>query len=470
MMTVIDALSSPLVLTAGAVGTVSGLGRVAGKVPHFLGRLYGYAQEFLPEGVSLGSVPDMRQELERSQEVRAAFLKVCMGSDTTGDGKVDLEGLNAYLQKHGQNGMIQMGGDLLRPRMVSVLTMGEVMGMKTEESFDYVSFFKGLAGSDEAFTALHLEASKMLVNDAYESCRVLTAEYAKTFYLATRAMPEEQKRATWAIYAWCRRVDELVDGPDVNPDPEVQKAGLSDWMSRLERMWDGDRYALAGLDEYDMAFSDMIKSFPGADIEPYRDMVRGMLMDVSDKVTYESWDELYLYCYRVASTVGLMTMPVMGTAPSVTMEDARDPAVALGIALQITNILRDVGEDARDRGRIYLPEEDLRRFGIASDYILERSVAGDQVQIDDNYRELIKFEIARARQYYEQAEQGIALLAPSAQLPVAVAMELYREILNKIELNNYDNLSKRAYLTSGEKMRMVPDIWFKTQTGQWGEK
>ena len=195
-----------------------------------------------------------------------------------------------------------------------------------------------------------------------------------------------------------------------------------------------------------------------------------MLMDVSDKVTYESWDELYLYCYRVASTVGLMTMPVMGTATGVTMEEARDPAVALGIALQITNILRDVGEDARDRGRIYLPDEDLRRFGVASEYILDRSVAGAQAEIDDNYRELIKFEIARARQYYTQAEEGIPLLAPSAQLPVAVAMELYREILNKIELNNYDNLSRRAYLTAGEKMCMVPGIWIKTQTGQWGGK
>jgi len=286
-------------------------------------------------------------------------------------------------------------------------------------------------------------------------------------------MPQNQARATWAIYAWCRRVDELVDGPDVDPDPAVQTAQLDSWMARLERMWGGDRYAVAGLDVYDTAFSDMIKSFPGADIEPYRDMVRGMQMDVSDKVTYETWDELYLYCYRVASTVGLMTLPVMGTAPGVTTEDARDPAVALGIALQITNILRDVGEDARDRGRIYLPQEDLRRFGVSSEWVLEQSVA-DEASRDTSsatyaqYQELIKFEIARAREYYEEAEQGIAKLAPTAQLPVAVAMQLYREILNKVEGNNYDNLSQRAYLTSWEKSSMLPEIWFKTQTQQWG--
>ncbi len=106
-----------------------------------------------------------------------------------------------------------------------------------------------------------------------------------------------------------------------------------------------------GLDDFDVAFMDMLKLFPGSDIEPYRDMVRGMQMDIPDRVEYRTFDDLYLYCYRVASTVGLMTLPVMGTAPGVTLEEAREPAVALGIALQLTNILRDVGEDARDRVR-----------------------------------------------------------------------------------------------------------------------
>lgn len=471
MMTVIDALSSPLVLTAGAVGTVDGLGRLAANLPRYLANVYGRAQELLAEGSLLdpiaGPVEAVRRDLRERSDVRIAILRMCIASDSAGDDTVSLDQLTQWMQAHGKGGMIHLGGDVLRPRVVSVLAIGEAMGMQTEGPFNYVKFFQTLAGSSAAYTSLQEEASKLLIEDAYQECKVLTAEYAKTFYLATRAMPENQARATWAIYAWCRRVDELVDGPDVNPDPEVQKAALSKWMTRLDNMWDGDRYALAGLDQYDIAFADMIKSFEGAEIEPYRDMVRGMLMDVSDKVTYESWDELYLYCYRVASTVGLMTMPVMGTAKGVTMEEARDPAVALGIALQITNILRDVGEDARDRGRIYLPEEDLRRFGVSSEFILDRSVNGGDY--DDKYRELIKFEIARARQYYVQAEKGIELLAPSAQLPVAVAMELYREILNKIELNDYDNLSKRAYLTAQEKFQMVPGIWLKTKSGHWSD-
>jgi phytoene synthase len=470
MMTVIDALSSPLVLTAGAVGTMDGLGRVAANLPRYLANVYGHAQGLLAEGSFLdpiaGPVEALKRDVQERSGVRAAILKICIASDSAGDGTVSLDQLTSWMQAR-KAGMISLGGDVLRPRVVSALTIGEAMGMETEGPFNYVNYFQRLAGSSAAYNTLREDASKLLIEDAYQDCKVLTAEYAKTFYLATRAMPENQARATWAIYAWCRRVDELVDGPDVNPDPEVQKAGLSEWMTRLDNMWEGDRYALAGLEHYDIAFADMIKSFEGAEIEPYRDMVRGMLMDVSDKVTYESWDELYLYCYRVASTVGLMTMPVMGTAKGVTMEEARDPAVALGIALQITNILRDVGEDARDRGRIYLPEEDLRRFGVSSEFILDRSVNGGDY--DDKYRELIKFEIARAREYYAQAEKGIELLAPSAQLPVAVAMELYREILNKIELNDYDNLSKRAYLTAQEKFQMVPGIYLKTKVGHWSD-
>jgi 15-cis-phytoene synthase len=190
------------------------------------------------------------------------------------------------------------------------------------------------------------------------------------------------------------------------------------------------------------------------------------VMDI-DQDIYQTWDDLYLYCYRVASTVGLMTLPVMGTAPGVTLEQAKDPAIALGIALQITNILRDVGEDARDRGRIYLPQEDLQRFGVTAESILERATKGGKP--DDAYVALMKFQIARARDYYRQAEAGIALLSPGAQLPVAVAAELYKGILGKIEENNYDNFNTRAYMSSEQKLIAIPPLWLKTVTGGWEE-
>jgi len=303
------------------------------------------------------------------------------------------------------------------------------------------------------------------VSESYEECKSLTAEYAKTFYLATLAMEDAKARATWAIYAWCRRVDEIVDGDTAAQTPEEMQAMLDEWMDRLDRMWGGQ--SRQGLDKYDIAFVDMLQKFPGSDIEPYRDMVKGMMMDIPDKVVYRSWDDLYLYCYRVASTVGLMTLPVMGTAPGVTLEQAKDPAVALGIALQITNILRDVGEDARDRGRIYLPVEDLERFGVTEDYILKTAREGGEVS--DGYRKLMQFEIDRALSYYAQAEKGIPMLSSGAQLPVGLAAELYKEILDQIVENGYDNFAKRAYVSKERKLLSLPALWLKTVTGGWGK-
>ena len=178
-------------------------------------------------------------------------------------------------------------------------------------------------------------------------------------------------------------------------------------------------------------------------------------MDVSDKVTYESWDELYLYCYRVASTVGLMTMPIMGVAPGSTFDEALEPALALGVALQLTNILRDVGED-RMRSRIYLPQEDLDRFGVSEASLLKGVK-------DEKYVALLKFQIERAQEGYRQAEDGIPMLAEDARLPVRASLDMYSSILNKIEANNYDNFNKRAYTAKWEKLMMLPTSWIKVQ-------
>nr|ATQ35991.1 phytoene synthetase [Proteomonas sulcata] len=330
---------------------------------------------------------------------------------------------------------------------------------------DSKEFLRALFGdkaTDDADKLLR-EAKQDVVAMAYEDCKKLTSDYAKTFFLATLAMQEQQAKATWAIYAWCRRVDEIVDGPTADPDPKKQEAELEEWMSRLQRMYDTQQ--LQGLDAYDIAFSDMLDQYPGSEIEPYRDMIRGMQMDIDDDVRYQTWEDLYLYCYRVAATVGLMTLPIMGTAPGVTIEESKEPAIALGIALQLTNILRDVGEDARDRARIYLPLEDLEKFGVTQEYIFDMCKNGGEVT--ENYKNLMKFEIARAREYYKQAEGGIALLSSGAQLPVAVAGELYKEILEELENNDYDNFSKRAFVSKQKKLAAIPGLWFRTVTGGW---
>jgi len=195
------------------------------------------------------------------------------------------------------------------------------------------------------------------------------------------------------------------------------------------------------------------------DIEPFNDMVKGMLMDIPGtpmaQTRYETWEELELYCYRVAGTVGLMTLPIMGVAEGYTEEEARGPALSLGIALQITNILRDVGEDTV-RGRIYLPMEDLERFKVTEEQVMEG-------YMDENYKNLIRFEIARAEKYYQEAEDGIPMLHPDARLPVRASAVIYKQILRKLAQNDYDNFRKRAYVPKSQKLMMLPSVWWGVQ-------
>jgi len=282
---------------------------------------------------------------------------------------------------------------------------------------------------------------------AYELCRQITAEYSKTFYLGTMLMPPEKRRAIWAIYVWCRRTDELVDGPR---SEQTTNATLDEWEQQLESLFAGQPIADA-----DVALVDSLERFP-ISIQPFRDMIAGQRMDLY-RSRYETFEDLHLYCYRVAGTVGLMTTPVMGvdtsheTAPWANIQGLKRPepqAVALGIANQLTNILRDVGEDAR-RGRIYLPLEDLERFSYSEKDLLNGVV-------DERWRNLMRFQIARARQFFADAERGVSLLSPDARFPVWAALMLYRGILEVIEKNQYDVFTQRAYVPSWRKMLYLP--------------
>lgn len=179
---------------------------------------------------------------------------------------------------------------------------------------------------------------------------------------------------------------------------------------------------------------------------------------------YQTFEELNLYCYRVAGTVGLMSTAVMGvnsgynTAAWNQGQKPPDPtpeAVTLGIANQLTNILRDVGEDAR-RGRIYLPLEDLAKFNYTEQDLFKGV-------IDDRWRELMRFQIRRTQEFYHQAEKGISYLAPDARWPVWASLMLYSQILQEIERNDYDVFQKRAYVPSLKKMRYLPIAWLRSQ-------
>jgi len=292
------------------------------------------------------------------------------------------------------------------------------------------------------------------IAEAYEYCRQITAKYSKTFYLGTSLMPKEKRQAIWAIYVWCRRTDELVDGPDAKLTTQET---LDQWEEHLETVFAGHP-----LDDADVALVDSLESFP-LQIQPFRDMIAGQRMDL-DRSRYETFNELEIYCYRVAGTVGLMSNAVIGiqqtllTAPWEAHKEIYVPkqeAIALGIANQLTNILRDVGEDA-GRGRIYLPLEDLALFNYTEADLFNKV-------IDDRWRALMRFQIQRARKYYQEAEKGIRALNPDCRWPVWAALMLYQGILDVIEQNHYDVFTKRAFVPGAKKMTYLPLSWLRAQ-------
>ncbi|KAL6873531.1 hypothetical protein ACP4OV_013613 [Aristida adscensionis] len=310
-----------------------------------------------------------------------------------------------------------------------------------------------------------LEMPRNGLKEAYDRCGEICEEYAKTFYLGifllsasasatatmaastcTLLMTEERRRAIWAIYVWCRRTDELVDGPNAN---YITPTALDRWEKRLEDLFAGRPY-----DMLDAALSDTISRFP-IDIQPFRDMIEGMRSDLR-KTRYKNFDELYMYCYYVAGTVGLMSVPVMGIAPEskATTESVYSAALALGIANQLTNILRDVGEDAR-RGRIYLPQDELAQAGLSDEDIFRGVVT-------NRWRNFMKKQIKRARMFFEEAERGVTELSQASRWPVWASLLLYRQILDEIEANDYNNFTKRAYVGKGKKLLALPFAYGKS--------
>lgn len=269
--------------------------------------------------------------------------------------------------------------------------------------------------------------------DAYRFCHQLTRQHSKSFFLSSQLLPAEKRRAVRALYAFCRMSDDTVDLP--NRDPART---LADWVrrSRAPHPPADDPVLIAWFDarrRYNLspALTD--------------ELLAGVAMDLSIN-RYTTFADLWLYCYRVASVVGLLSMGIIGYAPG-----AEPYAIKLGVALQLTNILRDIGEDVR-RGRVYLPQEDLERFGLTADDILASTY-------DDRFIALMRFQIDRARRFYDESWPGIALLPSDSRLAVAAAARVYRAILDRIVTNNYDVYTHRAYLPLQGKLALLPGIW-----------
>ena len=279
-------------------------------------------------------------------------------------------------------------------------------------------------------------------------CRKETQQWAKTFYLGTLLLPYEKRKAIWAIYVWCRRTDELMDSPEaLKKSEEELSESLNLWEENTRNIFKGIVKT-----DLDAVLSDTLEKYPQT-IDPYLDMIAGQRMDLT-KFRYKNFDELKLYCYRVAGTVGLMTQNVMGidafyeAASWIEVPDISEAAVALGIANQLTNILRDVGED-RHRGRIYLPQDEIKQFG----YSEEELLLG---KINSQWKNLMAFQLNRAREWFKNSEEGIKWLSADARWPVWTSLRLYRKILNSIENLDYDVFNNRAYVNKTIKAFEIP--------------
>lgn len=287
----------------------------------------------------------------------------------------------------------------------------------------------------------------MISTDAsYRYAERLTRAGATTFYYTFWFLPPVRRRSIFAVYAFSRRADDAVDSVDVGGDSEATRARAD--LGRLR--------SLLGPSPPDdplvPALRDTMERFsidPGA----FEEILLGMEMDLVKK-RYETFDELRLYCYRAASVVGLVCLEIFGhEGPA-----AREPAVDLGIAMQLTNILRDVLED-RERGRIYIPREDMDRFEYTEEDLLRGST-------DGRFQALMRFEVERARGYFTFAARLFPLVDPESRYCPILLMRFYSRILERIERQHYDVLSRRPSLPWHEKLRIAGSTWFEARAAR----
>jgi phytoene synthase len=289
---------------------------------------------------------------------------------------------------------------------------------------------------------VHKRIDPASLSRAFELCDQITRQHSKSFYFSTAFLPKPKRRAIRAFYAFCRVTDNLADDPQVrNYDT------LEQWRLAARRAPEVQTHPVLQAwttvrDEYNV---------PQGFIEA---LIDGCATDLG-LVRFQTWAELEHYCYCVASTVGLVSMHIIGVRRQSDAGRATECAIDLGIAMQLTNIIRDVGEDWR-MGRIYLPAEDLAKFSYTEDDIRHHV-------IDNRFKALIRFEMDRADAYYDRALPGVALLQPDGRTSVGVAAMLYRSILGKVQLNDYDVYHRRAFLTLGEKVQRLPRFYLQVR-------
>ena len=295
---------------------------------------------------------------------------------------------------------------------------------------------------------------------AFRAARAICKRHAKSFYFASFFLPNHKRNAAYAVYAFCRMIDDAIDQDDAS----IESAGgsscgtcggldarLSLFRDRLEEIYSGtlelpNTEFRSQTQHVLFAFSRTIERFE-IPKEHFVDLAEGCRMDLTIQ-RYATWNSLEKYCYHVAGVVGLIMSCIFGLRHS----EAGEQAIAMGNAMQLTNILRDLREDWL-RGRIYLPLEDLVRFGY-SESDLSRGV------VNDAFRRLMRFEVARARSLYREGSKGLCWLADDgSRLTASARAVVYSGILDAIERQHYDVFRNRAHLSTGQKLRRLPASW-----------
>ncbi len=271
---------------------------------------------------------------------------------------------------------------------------------------------------------------------AHRYCEKLTSIYSKSFFMASGLFSLEKRKAIRALYAFCRTTDDIIDIQGVNGE-----ATLLAWRKHALG------FSPRANDPVSIVWAATRKKFKIPN-NYAKQLIDGVEKDIVVK-RYKTFPELTDYCYGVASTVGLMSMHIIGYKN----ESAKRYAIKLGVALQLTNILRDIAEDYL-MGRIYLPQDEMRQFGITERHLKEGI-------LDEKWSAFMQFQIDRARAIYAESKPGIDLLDASGRLAVAAASAFYEGILSKIETKNYDVFSGRACLDKWEKIKLLPALWLR---------
>lgn len=280
--------------------------------------------------------------------------------------------------------------------------------------------------------------NRTLLQKAYDECEAITAQHSRSFYLSSGLLPAEKRQAVRALYAFCRITDDIVD----HPDGDVVNA-LQAWRQQTLPHHPSSTNLVA------VAWADARTHFH-VPVRYAEQLMDGLARDLT-QTRYETFADLATYCYGAAATVGLMSMHITGFAS----QEALPYAIKLGLALQLTNILRDVTEDWQ-RGRVYLPQNELEAFGL-SEYDLDAGV------VTERWRSFMRFQIERNRRLYSEAWPGIGMLHKDGRFAIAAAADFYRAILDDIEAHDYDVFSRRAYIGKWSKLRRLPRLWWQTR-------